>query len=330
MKDNPRSPSAKKPLAPSAKHQLEHAVPTVIHNPEDDMSLLARWLRHAMENQTRFWTLISGLVAVVVLIAVLANGLSLGRDGSDEAWTELATAKTPGDRVAIAKEFAKTPASQFALLQAATEYFNQGFNDLPANRDVALPRLKQALDLFEQVEHEAPQDSPQARVAALGAARALEARNQLDKAIAKYKEVAKTWPDTNEAKEAERLVRLLQKPESQEFYKALYAYKAPTATLPPGSTERLNWPPGHPRIDTKSMTVPSPLLLPPPPPSPAPNSKAGKPAETTPLPADVFTPPTQPAPKAEPEKPASKAGSAQPELPENVFSPRAKEGAPKF
>ena len=191
MKNDPRSPSAKKPAAAPVKHHLEHAVPTVIHDPDEDLPLLARWVRHAMENQTRFWTTIGAVVAVVVLVAVLTSGLKLGRGGSDEAWLRLETAKTPADRVELAKEYASSPAAQFALLQAATEFYDQGFKDLPAFRDAALPRLKQALDLFDQVEREAPHDSPQARAAALGAARTLEARNQLEKAVAKYKEVAR-------------------------------------------------------------------------------------------------------------------------------------------
>ena len=316
MKNEPRSPSAKNPPVPLAKHQLDHVVPTVIHDPDADLPVLARWVRHAMANQTRFWTLIGGLVAVVVVIAVLANGVSLGRVESDEVWIRLATAKTPGDRVELAKEFAKSPASQFALLQAATEFYNQGFNDLPAQRDAAAPRLTQALDLFEQVEREAPADSPQARVAALGAARTLEARNQLEKAVAKYKEVAKSWPDSDEGKEAERLARMLQTPESQQFYKDLYAFEPRKATLPPGAMERLNLPPGHPAIGTDRGMSPlfSPLLPSPPPLSP-PKAGTEAPAGTTPLPDDVFTPPATAAPK--------------PELPGDVFAPKAKESAPK-
>ena len=84
MKDEPRA----------TKHQLNHAIPTVIHHPEEDMGVLARWVHQAMEDQTRFWTLIVGVVVVVVGLTVLASGLSLGRAASDEAWTELELAKT--------------------------------------------------------------------------------------------------------------------------------------------------------------------------------------------------------------------------------------------
>src|SRR3954471_13467280 len=56
------------------RHELNHAVPTVIHHPEEDMPLLARWLRHAMENPTRFWSLIAGLVIVVTGLGIVSSG----------------------------------------------------------------------------------------------------------------------------------------------------------------------------------------------------------------------------------------------------------------
>ncbi len=87
MKDEPRSPAV--------KHQLDHVVPTVIHNPEEDMPLLALWLRRALENPTRFWSLVAALVLVVVGLSVLGSGITLGRIRSDEAWIELQSAKTP-------------------------------------------------------------------------------------------------------------------------------------------------------------------------------------------------------------------------------------------
>ena len=111
MKDETRTP---------LRHQLDHAVPTVIHHPEEDMPLLARWVHRAMENQVRFWSLIAGIVVVVVGLAALSSGLSMGRSTSDKAWIQLETAKTPSERIAIAREYPKTQAEQWALLQAAT------------------------------------------------------------------------------------------------------------------------------------------------------------------------------------------------------------------
>jgi hypothetical protein len=307
MRDEPRTPS---------RHQLDHAVPTVIHHPEENMPLLARWVHRAMENQVRFWSLIVGLVVVVTGLVVLSNGLSLGRSTSDAAWLRLEKAKTPSERVEIAREYPKTQAEQWALLQAATEFYNQGFTDLPANRDAALPALKKALDLFDEVAREAPQDSPQARAAALGAARTLEARNDLDKAIKQYEKVASTWKGTPEAIEAERLAQALRKPENVAFYKELYAYKPVEATLPPMGQGSFTLPSGHPSIDgpTTSPTFPTPFSLPPPPPSPATTPT------TTPTPTPTPAPGAEAAPKSKAEMPREEPA---PGLPSDVFSPES-------
>jgi tetratricopeptide (TPR) repeat protein len=313
--DEPRAP---------LRHELDHAIPTVIHHPEDDMPLLERWLHRAMANPTRFWGLLSASIAVLIGLTVLANAFSTGRAVSDTAWAKLETAKTAAERVEIANEFPNTQAQQWALLQAATEYFNQGFNDLPENRDAALPTLKKALDLFEKVAAEAPADSPQARAAALGVGRTLEARNELEKAIKQYEKVAQTkaWAGTDEARQAAELARRLATPEAKAFYKELYAYKPAEATLPPGDVGNFNLPlpAGHPPVggtspvpppaDAKGANAePNPLAVPPPPPTPAAKKEGEsksleieltKPSEAprteTPkadapgLPADVFTP----------------------------------------
>lgn len=312
------------------KHQLEHEIPTVIHHPEEEQTLLARWLSRAMENPTRFWGLVGAVVVVAVGLSVLSSGLTLGRATSDEAWAKLETAKTAGERVEIAKEFPKTPAERWALLQAAGDYFNQGFNGLPADKDVALPNLKKALDLFQKVADEAPQDSPQARVAALGVARSLEASNNLDKALKQYEKVAQTkaWAGTEEVRTAEKLAKTLNTPEAREFYKNLYAFKPPEVTLPPGGVGNIpiSLPDNHPPVDgvkAGSFAVPapgataetpsaepSPEIVPPPPSSPAAKPETPKKAESSDsLPGEVF------APKAETPKAAG--------LPGDVFTPAA-------
>jgi hypothetical protein len=300
MKDEPRT---------STRHQRDHAVPTVIHHPEENMPVLARWVHHAMENRARFWGVLGGLVAAVVGLAVLVNVLDLGHSAGSEAWEKLEQAKTPSERVELAQDYPNTEAERWALLLAATEYYNQGFADLPSNRDVALPVLKKAADLFKRVESESPADAPQTRVAALGLAQTYEARNELDKAIEQYQRVAKLWKDSEEARQAEAKIEVLKKPETLLFYKELYTYKAPEITLPPGGQGGIPLPPDHPPLDGPSMIPPPPPLTlpalpvetkpapaPQPQPQPQPETAAPKPA----LPEDVFAPATSPAPAPAP------------------------------
>ena len=289
------------------KHELEHAVETHIHDPEQNMNTLERWLRHALANPVKFWGAVGILAVVLVALSLMTSGMSLGRPATDEAWTKLDAAKTAAQRVEIAKEFPNTPAERWALLQAASDYYNQGFNDLPSNREVARPKLRQAIDLFEKVASESPSESPQARTAALGLARSLEAHNDRAKAIAQYEKVVKTWPNSAESRDASKLLAVLKKPEAESFYKELYAFKAPEATLPAGGTGNIELPlpsslggTGSPTSDARSNLF-SPLI--PAPPTAAPKAETPltidliKPGPTKPadapkdaLPADVFTP----------------------------------------
>jgi hypothetical protein len=334
-KDQPRVPSQARPLP--TRHQFDHQVPTVIHDPEENMMLLARWTHRAMKNQTRFWGTIIGLVAGVLSIVVVSNLLMNRDSGRADLWSKLETAKSPADRVQVAEDNPSSPVATWAKLQAATDYYNQGFGDLPNNRDVALPNLKKALDLFDDVARQAPTDSPQARAAALGKARTLEARNELSKAIEQYRLVEKTWPDSAEATLAKRMAAELEKPGAAAFYKELYAYSPTKVTLPPGGTQDLSFPPSldpgagllNPDAGAGGSLLTRPLLPPPPPlpvtqgQTPAGERKSGTPAseKSSPLlPESPFLPPASgapaktstPAPTPKAETPKAETPKAQP------------------
>ena len=224
----------------------------------------------------------------------------------------------------MADDNPNSPVATWARLEAATEYYNQGFSDLPNNRDTALPNLKKALDQFEIVAKDAPADSPQARAASLGKARTLEARNEIAKAIETYRQVEKRWPGSPEAGQAKQLADVLDKPEAAAFYKDLYAYSPTKVTLPPMGTDKFNLPllpsPGSGSLGAEAnpgSLLPSIPLLPPPPPSPL--SKDA----TAPATRKSATP-TAPATTA-PATPAKTADG----LPDSLFSPSATPSSPK-
>jgi hypothetical protein len=331
MKREP-SRSGSQPKPAQSRHRFEHQVPTQIHDPEEDMMVLARWTHRAMKNPTRFWGTIIGAVAALMAVVLMSNMLLTGSSGSAEVWSRLETAKSPADRIKIADEFPSSPAAVWARLQAATEYYDTGFRDLPNNKDVALPNLKKALDNFDEVAREAPKDSPQARAAALGKARTLEARNELAKAIEQYELVEKTWPGSPEAAQAKKLAAELKKPEAAAFYKDLYAYTPTKVTLPPLGKENLDMPilpaPRTGPLLGPAEAMPGGLppsipLLPPPPPSPAAEGQAADASKTakqatsgqtapvlpkSPFDSGISTPKTKsvaPAPKGESPKPAA-------------------------
>jgi len=322
--DEPRSPT---------KHVLEHAVPTVIHHPEDDMNQLRRWIFHAQENPVKFWGIIGAFTVVLLILSIVGSGFSFGKAARSEAWTELESAKTAAERVEVANSFPDTPASRWALLQAATEYYNQGFAELPSNKDLALPTLKKALDLFQKVSEAAEPDSIQARAAMLGVARTLEARGDLEKAIKQYEKVVATkgWASTEEGKLAERQIRLLKTPEAVAFYKELYAFKPVTAEIPGGGSTKLDFPlnsfappPGGSMPGTVPGAPPIPFNLPSLP-TPPPATEKG----VEPNPVDVPPPPASPIPKAgelppDPFLPKAKPAEPKTGLPSDIFVPDAK------
>ena len=241
MKKQSRRAGSSSP--PPLRHQLEHAVPTVIHDPEVDMTALGRLAAHAIKDPKRYLAWPVAILAGILIIVLVKNLATSRSTESSEVWSKLETAKTAEERVTLAKENPKSPAATWALLQAATEYYNLALSDLPNNRDVALPTSKKALDLFDQVIQEAPKASPQARAAAMGKARVLEMRSrtpeELTKAIEQYQLVETSWPDTPEAADAKRFAEALKDPQAASFYKDLYAYAPTKMTLPPFGKETL-------------------------------------------------------------------------------------------
>jgi tetratricopeptide (TPR) repeat protein len=295
---------SRRAAASPARHQLDHVVPTVIHDPEEKMNTLARWTHRLLRKSRQHLGLVATIAAVLLVLIVGWNLLGGGASGTSDVWTTLESAKKADDRIAVAREHPDSPASSWVLLQAGTELYNQALADMPNNRDVALPMFRRALDLFDQVARAAPQDSPQARAAALAKARALEARNELAKAIEQYELVASTWPQSAEASQAKQLAAELKKPEAQQFYKELYAYAPTKVTLPGFGTERLDslTAPGASAATKSGSALQSPLL-------------PELPLELTPPLREVRTrTPPKPTP-ARPELPADVFGAAPAQTP---------------
>ncbi len=310
----------------AVKHEFEHAAPTVIHDPEQDMTILARWVHRGMAQGPKFWYLLGGVVVVVVALSMLANGLARGRSSVGRAWTELNAAQTPSQKVEVADAYPGTEIAHVARLQAASDHFFTATRDLPANREAAGPQLQKALELFRQVAKESPKDSPEALSAAMGTARTLEARNELPEAIEAYKAVASGWPASPEARNAEALAKRLEDPEVVAFYKELYTYKAPAASLPPGLPGFSGLPADHPPLNGPAIGAPalggSDLLKGLTDPFPG----SSLPAAPGPGPLDIAPPPlTPPAAEATP-RPAAKgeAPAKADELPKDPFAPAAK------
>jgi hypothetical protein len=306
MKDEPLT----RPKQP--KHLKEHA-PTVIHDPLADETLLARWFRQSYEKGPRFWLPVAGLLVGAIVLWMVVPKLTSGRSSSAASWEALMLAKDADDRVKVGQEATGLPAA-WALLQAAEARYQEAFADLPNNRDAALPLLSNAHDLFKQAYEKAPADSMPRRLAALGMARSLEARGDLDGAIQQYQVVTKSWPDSDEGKQAAKLIELLRRPESVAFYQKFSTYQPPELNLPPrgrGTFDDLpsmptlpGLPQGHPALD--GPTIPAPGL----------NMPGGLPGTVPAGSADIPPPaPTSEGPPANPPAGSTPAGSPPPASP---------------
>lgn len=218
--------------APKHAHPgVEHA-PVVIHH-DDDETILERGLRRALAAGPLFWGGVAGAIVLFVALALVLGTFSSGDPKAAESWTELALANDAESQLKVAERFPNTPAARWAKLRAASERYNEAVDKFPTDRESAAALLTKAMELYREVA-DGPADSPETRAAALGIARVLETRGELDKAIEQCRKVAARWPDTDEAREADRLAKLLDKPSSRKFYEELYAYKPTKPRFPGG------------------------------------------------------------------------------------------------
>ncbi|WP_337175597.1 hypothetical protein [Paludisphaera sp.] len=314
MKNDPTPQHAPGTPAPG-RHQYQHPTPTVIHDPEQDMTVLGRWVHRAMKEPVKLWGAVIGGAVAILAVVILYNLASGGGAASSEAWNSLDAARSADDKLEVAKANPESPAASWARLEAAAQLYQSGVSDLPSNSDAALQTLKKSADIYEQLVASEPKDSPVALAAAFGLARCLEARNELPKAVEQYKLVASTWPDSAEAAEAKDLAEALQKPEAAEFYTQLYAFKPSKVSLPPLGTETLDFPDVIP-APTDSAS-PASSLIPPPPPSPVTEEPKAE--------AEEAAPAGEEAPKAEEAAPAVEEPKAEPDAPAAEEAPKAEE-----
>jgi hypothetical protein len=292
----------KKPLPRSrpksipSHHQFDHEVPTVVHDPEEKMTALGRFTYHVIKEPKQYASWAIWVTAGIVAVAAVWSIASRGRTASSDVWDKLEAATKPEDRVELAKAYPTSEAATWVLLQAASDYYNQGLGDMPNNRDVASPLFLKSINLYDKVLAATSENSPQASEASLGKARALEARNELAKAAAQYELVIKTYPGTAVADQAKQFLEFIQSPEAASFYKELYTYSPSKVTLPALGSERIPLGPAGGASGSSPLSRPfdaSSLMNMPIEPAPITirDIKTGTPTPATDtLPTDVFAP----------------------------------------
>ncbi len=254
------------PIRP--KHLQQDHAPTVIHNPEEDETVLARWLRKGIEQGPIFWLAAGGLLLLAVGLWLAATLYGRVEPADAKAWKSLILATDTTQRAEVGREGNGAVAS-WALIQAAEARYLEGFQDMPQSREDALEKMKAAYDLFLQARDKAGNGSHASYYASLGMARTLEARGDLDGAIKMYEELAKGWAETPLGEDAGKLAERLKKPSNRQYYEEFAAFKPTPATLPPGGSSPLDlgFPlPGGPS-GTSGNVIPGlgdlPALIPP-------------------------------------------------------------------
>ncbi len=240
-------PMAKKDEPPAPlKHIHEHA-PTQIHDPTADETILERWLRKNLERGTTFWLLVGAALVVVVAGWMLLRGTGQGRSDESRSWETLILAQDPEERIEVANEGASAgAAAAWAALQVAEGQYMEAFNDLPQNREPALKKLDSAFTFFKKAHGLAEKGDYLRALAAMGMARTLEARGDLDGAIEQYEAVEKEFPGTPQASRAEQLAVALKQPRNIAFYDQFSSYTPEEMVLPPGGTDIFDLPTGGP------------------------------------------------------------------------------------
>lgn len=233
---------------------------TVIHDYEEDQTLLARWLTRAMSKGPTFWMLAAGFVAVIFAVCYLVSGLTSGKSAGARAWEEVILAGSIEDFQRVATTEGETAAGRWSALNAASRRYRDALGRLPADRAGAAPILTQALEDFRAIEDDPKSDDTLRRLAMIGIARTLETREELPDAVAQYEKVAAKWPNTDEGKSAAKRAERLKTPEAIAFYKKFGTYKprSSSSTIGPRGTNRLDLPPGHP--DPFGPIMPAPSL----------------------------------------------------------------------
>jgi hypothetical protein len=260
---------------PRHHHEGEPPPESLIHHQEP--TLLEQWFRRNLQRGWSFWTTVVLVVAGAAALVMLVQRISGPNQSGVKAWTELASvvsapssmspfgpdpnAGLPDRLKVIADDYEDTAAGRWARLRAASLLLNEGSTELATTRRSAgAGKIVEAdaifTDLYELAEAKTgPLDrlavniglaenldsSALKRMAALGMARAAEARMgldaddtdhaSLDDALALYDRVIEEFPDTPEAEQAEKNKRRLQRSDSIAFYEQLARFD-PNASIP--------------------------------------------------------------------------------------------------
>ena len=190
---------------------------------ELERNALADWLGNLIEKIKPYQ---NAILALVILGAVTIGAYTLWSRQSEAraeddwnkfhaAWSSTRLNLAAFDR--IAEQHPNTRLGLWAATIAADLHLDVGCNLLFADKAGANQELRQAVDLYMRVRQHSRHPMMLER-ATYGLARAWEAKGDLQQAIERYEDIARTWPDGAYATEAARRAKDLKRPTTKEWY----------------------------------------------------------------------------------------------------------------
>lgn len=250
-------------------------------------------------NQILLGFLIATVVAVGIVMVVRGQ-----RATSSAGWTAYAACRAPDDYAQVAKDFSGTPVGNWASLQAARGFLEEGLQFALTNRTASDDRLNQAKEEFEKLLATSGV-APEIREESLnGLAASLEtlSGDSTDEAIAAYEALISEFPESQHRRWAEHRIEELKAGSTKQFY-AWFRQQNPQPTDRPLPQDTAPSSSSTPPMDSSLPELP--LTIP------------GGSTSTTPKEGDEGEKPrAMPAPDAKPETSAETSEERPPSPPE--------------
>ncbi len=193
---------------------------------ELETNQLAAWLNRIVTEYGTALKLGGAALAVLALAYLIFQVMAASeRHRLAKSWEEYLVATSPEDYEKIIQEYKGYRVELWALLDLADAYYSEALGSLAYEREQALTRMKQALELYQRAAAEADRYPDIARQvksrALLGAAQCQETLGQRDKALELYKQLVEEFPKTWVAQRAQEKIEQLSSPGAAEFYRQL-------------------------------------------------------------------------------------------------------------
>jgi len=202
--------------------------------------------------------IVFGVVALVIVFAVMALVANTGRAGSEESWSKFAAAQSASDFANVASDFPGTEIALWARLTEGEMLLREAVQLQFSDRAAANGQFKKADEALDSVLGNANLPPSAQERALLGKARLLEATSDgnTEAAITAYEKL-KGIPNSVYATLVESRVEALKKEETKDFY-AWFSKQSPKPEDRAKPQDGL--PSGHPELPVTLPPIPEELF----------------------------------------------------------------------